>query len=69
MEPSLQSGQDWDFIRIPGGGERPVSEAVRVDGRREREGLGSLLRKRIWAVRVWGGLGRGSIRSELGHKF
>ena len=37
--------------------------------RREREGLGSLLRKRIWAVRVWGGLGRGSIRSELGHKF
>ena len=42
---------------------------VKRDGRREREGLGSLLRKRIWAVRVWGGLGRGSIRSELGHKF
>ena len=55
----MQSGQDWDFIQVPGGGERPVSEAVRVDGRKERKGPGSLLRKRTWAVRVWGGLGRG----------
>ena len=41
MEHSLQSGQDWDFIQVPGGGERPASEAVRVDGRKEREDPGS----------------------------
>lgn len=65
MERTLQSGQDWDFIQVPGRRE-PVSEAVRVDARKERKGPGVPPQEENMGCQVW--VGWEEDQEELGHE-